>query len=58
MCRRLLNLIEQISCSAMHGEFRLYKEKRKLDDLVEFIEQKKWETIEPVPSWKSPGSFL
>ncbi|CAB4015431.1 thioredoxin-related transmembrane 1-like [Paramuricea clavata] len=43
---------------AMHGEFRLYKEKRKLDDLVEFIEQKKWENVEPVPSWKSPGSFL
>lgn len=44
--------------SAMNGEFRLYQEKRNLESLMDFIKQKKWEKIEPVPSWKSPGSFL
>ena len=42
----------------MNGEFRIYKEKRKLEELVNFIKQKKWATVEPVPSWKSPGSIL
>ena len=44
--------------SAINGEFRLYQEKRKVDELVAFIEEKKWESVDPIPSWKSPGSFL
>ncbi|XP_046859289.1 thioredoxin-related transmembrane protein 1-like [Xenia sp. Carnegie-2017] len=43
---------------AIQGKFRVYKEKRKLDELVDFVTLKKWETVEPVPSWKSPGSIL
>jgi hypothetical protein len=58
MCRRLLNLNKFQISSAMNGEFRLYKEKRKFDMLVEFIREKKWEKVEPLPSWKSPGSIL
>lgn len=46
------------SCSAMNGKFRLYKEKRRLDELLDFVKDKKWEKVEPVPSWKSPGSIL
>lgn len=53
-----IKTLKQNLSSAMNGEFRIYKEKRKLEELVSFIKQKKWETVEPVPSWKSPGSIL
>ncbi|XP_028392944.1 thioredoxin-related transmembrane protein 1-like [Dendronephthya gigantea] len=43
---------------AMNGKFRLYQEKRKLDELLDFVKDKKWEKVEPVPSWKSPSSIL
>lgn len=41
----------------LNGEFRQYHGTRDKDSFMTFIEQKKWETLEPIPSWKSPASF-
>ncbi|KAJ8678970.1 hypothetical protein QAD02_014757 [Eretmocerus hayati] len=39
------------------GVFRQYKSPRDKDSLVEFVSQKTWTKVEPVPSWKSPTSI-
>nr|XP_023028453.1 thioredoxin-related transmembrane protein 1-like [Leptinotarsa decemlineata] len=39
------------------GKFRQYKGVRDKDSFSSFIEDKKWEQVEPVPNWKSPNSF-
>jgi len=39
------------------GVFRAYSGPRDKDDLISFIEEKKWTIIEPMPSWKHPDSF-
>ncbi|KAG5887430.1 hypothetical protein JTB14_024629 [Gonioctena quinquepunctata] len=41
----------------LNGEFRQYKGPRDKDSFSSFIEDKKWEQVEPVPSWKSPNSI-
>ncbi|XP_033211957.1 thioredoxin-related transmembrane protein 1 [Belonocnema kinseyi] len=39
------------------GIFRQYKSPRDKDSLIEFISEKTWKKIEPIPSWKSPTSI-
>ncbi|GFT32527.1 thioredoxin-related transmembrane protein 1 [Nephila pilipes] len=39
------------------GVFRQYRGARDKDSFISFIEEKKWQNIDPVPSWKSPQSF-
>lgn len=41
----------------MNGEFRQYKGTRDKDSFFAFVEEKKWEKIDPIPSWKSPNSI-
>lgn len=43
---------------AKDGVFRRYHGSRMVDDLLSFIEEKKWNMIEPVAGWKSPSSVL
>ncbi|XP_018569193.1 thioredoxin-related transmembrane protein 1 [Anoplophora glabripennis] len=40
-----------------NGEFRQYKGTRDKDSFITFIDEKRWEQVEPVPSWKSPNSI-
>ncbi|KOC68312.1 Thioredoxin-related transmembrane protein 1 [Habropoda laboriosa] len=39
------------------GIFRQYKSPRDKDSLMEFVSEKTWEKIEPIPGWKSPTSI-
>ncbi|KAH9426622.1 Thioredoxin- transmembrane protein 1, partial [Dermatophagoides pteronyssinus] len=39
------------------GIFRQYKGTRDVNTFVSFIEEKKWQSIEPISSWKSPNSI-
>ncbi|CAD1474960.1 unnamed protein product, partial [Heterotrigona itama] len=39
------------------GIFRQYKSPRDKDSLIEFVSEKTWEKIEPIPGWKSPTSI-
>ncbi|GJQ67721.1 hypothetical protein Trydic_g16541 [Trypoxylus dichotomus] len=41
----------------INGQFRQYKGTRDKDSFISFIEDKKWRTVEPISSWKSPASF-
>ncbi|KAF2900407.1 hypothetical protein ILUMI_05776 [Ignelater luminosus] len=41
----------------INGEFRQYKGTRDKNSFMSFIEDKKWQTVETVPSWKSPDSI-
>ncbi|KAB0792434.1 hypothetical protein PPYR_14393 [Photinus pyralis] len=41
----------------INGEFRQYKGTRDKVSFVSFIEEKKWKTVDPIPSWKSPSSI-
>ncbi|XP_055705222.1 thioredoxin-related transmembrane protein 1 [Phlebotomus papatasi] len=41
----------------INGEFRQYRGTRDLNALMSFIEEKKWETVEPVSAWKRPDSI-
>ncbi|XP_045464763.1 thioredoxin-related transmembrane protein 1-like isoform X1 [Harmonia axyridis] len=41
----------------LNGEFRQYKGTRDSESFMTFIEEKKYEQVEPVPSWKSPNSL-
>ncbi|XP_067007173.1 thioredoxin-related transmembrane protein 1 [Anabrus simplex] len=41
----------------LDGEFRQYRGARDKDAFISFIEEKKWKSIDAIPSWKSPGSF-
>ncbi|XP_055496371.1 thioredoxin-related transmembrane protein 1-like [Leucoraja erinacea] len=40
------------------GEFRKYQGPRMKNDFIDFIDGKKWESIEPMYSWLQPSSFL
>uniref|UniRef100_A0A672KA98 Thioredoxin-related transmembrane protein 1 n=1 Tax=Sinocyclocheilus grahami TaxID=75366 RepID=A0A672KA98_SINGR len=40
------------------GAFRRYQGARSKDDFLSFIDEKKWQSIEPVSSWFGPSSFL
>ncbi|KAJ8970199.1 hypothetical protein NQ314_001346 [Rhamnusium bicolor] len=40
----------------INGEFRQYKGSRDKDSFTSFVEEKKWEQVDAVPSWKSPNS--
>ncbi|CAB3384019.1 Hypothetical predicted protein [Cloeon dipterum] len=39
------------------GQFRQYRGARKLEDFVSFVEDAKWQEIEPIPGWKAPDSL-
>ncbi|KAG7201663.1 hypothetical protein KM043_004393 [Ampulex compressa] len=39
------------------GIFRQYKSPRDKDTLVEFVSERTWEKVEPIPGWKSPTSI-
>ncbi|XP_018028235.1 thioredoxin-related transmembrane protein 1-like [Hyalella azteca] len=39
------------------GVFRLYRGPRDKDQLLSFVEDKKWVEAEEIPTWKSPGSY-
>ncbi|KAL3275967.1 hypothetical protein HHI36_020699 [Cryptolaemus montrouzieri] len=41
----------------LNGEFRQYKGSRDKESLINFIEEKKWQDVDPVPGWKSPNSI-
>ncbi|XP_056642197.1 thioredoxin-related transmembrane protein 1-like [Diorhabda sublineata] len=41
----------------INGQFRQYKGSRDINAFTSFIEDKKWEVVEPVSSWKSPNSI-
>lgn len=43
--------------SVLNGEFRQYKGSRDKDSFTSFVEDKKWQQVEPTPSWKSPDSI-
>ncbi|XP_005991148.1 thioredoxin-related transmembrane protein 4 [Latimeria chalumnae] len=43
---------------AKDGVFRRYLGSRTSEDLKSYIVQKKWEAVDPVPSWKSPSSIV
>lgn len=40
----------------LNGEFRQYKGPRDLNSLMTFIEEKKWQQLEPVSAWSKPDS--
>ncbi|KAF5901593.1 thioredoxin-related transmembrane protein 1, partial [Clarias magur] len=40
------------------GVFRRYQGARTKEDFLTFIEEKKWQNIEPVSSWFGPSSFM
>ncbi|XP_055603195.1 thioredoxin-related transmembrane protein 1-like [Uranotaenia lowii] len=41
----------------LNGEFRQYKGPRDLNSLMTFIEEKKWQSVEPVSAWSKPDSI-
>ncbi|XP_025104249.1 thioredoxin-related transmembrane protein 1-like [Pomacea canaliculata] len=41
-----------------NGEFRVYQGPRRENDLLSFVDDKKWEEITPVSSWAHPNSYL
>ncbi|KAJ7341563.1 hypothetical protein JRQ81_005816 [Phrynocephalus forsythii] len=43
---------------AKDGVFRRYRGSRSLEDLQNYILERKWESVEPVAGWKSPSSIL
>ncbi|XP_055546616.1 thioredoxin-related transmembrane protein 1 isoform X2 [Wyeomyia smithii] len=42
----------------LNGEFRQYKGTRDLNSLMTFIEEKKWQNLEPISGWSEPDSLL
>ncbi|KAM6912203.1 thioredoxin-related transmembrane protein 1 [Xenentodon cancila] len=40
------------------GVFRKYQGARTKDDFLSFVDEQKWEAIEPISSWFGPSSFL
>uniref|UniRef100_A0A3B1J9U5 Thioredoxin-related transmembrane protein 1 n=1 Tax=Astyanax mexicanus TaxID=7994 RepID=A0A3B1J9U5_ASTMX len=40
------------------GVFRRYQGARTKDDFMSFIDEKKWQSIEPISSWFGPSSLL
>ena len=43
--------------SVKNGVFRQYRGTRDKDEFISFVEEKKWEQVEPIPGWKSPSSI-
>lgn len=43
-------------CSIKNGQFRQYKGGRKETELVSFVDDKKWEELDPIPWYFSPAS--
>ncbi|XP_055692561.1 thioredoxin-related transmembrane protein 1 [Lutzomyia longipalpis] len=41
----------------INGEFRQYRGTKDLNTLMSFIEEKKWQALEPVSAWKRPDSI-
>lgn len=41
----------------LNGEFRQYKGPRDLNSLMTFVEEKKWQQLEPVSAWSKPDSL-
>jgi len=39
------------------GQFRQYRNPRTKEDLLSYVEEKKWEALEPISSWQSPASI-
>jgi len=39
------------------GIFRQYKGPRNKEDFLSYVEEKKWEAVEPISSWQSPSSI-
>lgn len=39
-----------------NGQFRRYTGTRDMNAFMTFVEEKKWESIEPIDSWKRPDS--
>ena len=37
--------------------FRQYKGSRDREQFISFVEEKKWQQLEPVSSWKAPDSI-
>lgn len=40
----------------INGEFRQYRGSREKESFISFIDDKQWEKVEAIPSWKSPSS--
>ena len=41
--------------SIKDGVFRQFRGSRKTKDFLDFIEDKQWETIDPMSKWQDPG---
>jgi len=39
------------------GTFRQYKGSRSKEEFMGFVEEKRWEALDPVSSWQSPSSI-
>lgn len=39
------------------GQFRQYKGPRSKDEFLGFVEEKRWEQLEPISQWQSPSSI-
>ena len=39
------------------GSFRQYKSPRDNRSLIDFVKEKTWTKVEPIPTWKSPTSI-
>ncbi|GIY31269.1 thioredoxin-related transmembrane protein 1 [Caerostris darwini] len=39
------------------GVFRQFRGSRDKESFISFVEEKKWQSIDPIPSWKSPQSY-
>lgn len=46
-----------VPLSVKDGIFRVYRGSRDANELVSYIDDKKWESEEPLPWYKSPNSF-
>ena len=42
--------------SVKDSVFRQYRGPRDKDSLITFVEERKWETVESLSSWKAPDS--
>ncbi|KAK4872431.1 hypothetical protein RN001_014460 [Aquatica leii] len=41
----------------LDGNFRQYKNSRDKLSFISFVKEQKWKSVDPIPSWKSPGSI-
>lgn len=39
------------------GVFRQYKGPRTKEEFLSYVEEKKWEAVEPLSTWQSPSSI-